>query len=272
MNPPATHVFDPSDRNQCHSRPRDDPRRSSGVSKVVQLPRRQSAAGTRQHLARASKEARSSRCSGKSGSGKSTLLRCIAGLIAPSSGRGHLPRRTTDRSQSRRRHGLPELCSSSLVDGAAERRDRPRGQGRPASERRERALQAIDRIGLDGFESAYPKELSGGMRQRVGFARALVVEPDALLMDEPFSALDVLTAREPSQRTAASLGRSGLSDSGHADRHAQHRRSGHPRRPDLRPRSQPGPHPHRDHLRALPSTGPPQRRHARHWSTRSTRS
>lgn len=83
---------------------------------------------------------------------------------------------------------LPWLTVQQNVELGLEAR------GIPADERAGAAGQAIDLIGLDGFESAYPKELSGGMRQRVGFARALVVEPDVLMMDEPFSALDVLTA------------------------------------------------------------------------------
>jgi NitT/TauT family transport system ATP-binding protein len=131
---------------------------------------------------------------GKSGSGKSTLLRCLAGLIAPTSGRALY----NDAPVVAANPGvamvfqtfalLPWLTVRQNVELGLEARNVPAG------ERRDRAERAIDLIGLDGFESAYPKELSGGMRQRVGFARALVVEPNALFMDEPFSALDVLTA------------------------------------------------------------------------------
>ncbi|GLH80767.1 ABC transporter ATP-binding protein [Bradyrhizobium sp. SSBR45G] len=131
---------------------------------------------------------------GRSGSGKSTLLRIIAGLVSPSSGeakcRGEIiagpPRGVAMVFQSFAL--FPWLTVLQNVELGLE------ALGIDSAERRKRALAAIDLIGLDGFESAYPKELSGGMRQRVGFARALVVHPDLLLMDEPFSALDVLTA------------------------------------------------------------------------------
>jgi NitT/TauT family transport system ATP-binding protein len=131
---------------------------------------------------------------GRSGSGKSTLLRIIAGLVAPSSGdakcRGETilspPNGVAMVFQSFAL--FPWLTVLQNVELGLE------ALGVDSAERRKRALAAIDLIGLDGFESAYPKELSGGMRQRVGFARALVVHPDLLLMDEPFSALDVLTA------------------------------------------------------------------------------
>lgn len=131
---------------------------------------------------------------GKSGSGKSTLLRIIAGLIKPSSGQALY-------------HGQPiggpvkglsmVFQSFALFPWLTVLQNVELGleaQGVSRAVRRARALEAIDVIGLDGFESAYPKELSGGMRQRVGFARALVVNPEVLLMDEPFSALDALTA------------------------------------------------------------------------------
>lgn len=131
---------------------------------------------------------------GKSGSGKSTLLRIIAGLISPSVGnvfyRGK-PVLSPVRGISMVFQNfalLPWLTVLQNVELGLE------ALGINREERRERALKAIDTIGLDGFESAFPKELSGGMRQRVGFARALVVNPDILLMDEPFSALDILTA------------------------------------------------------------------------------
>ncbi|WP_122553204.1 AAA-associated domain-containing protein [Pseudomonas viridiflava] len=130
---------------------------------------------------------------GRSGSGKSTLLRSIAGLVVPTEGKVIFPDRTPGKAMS---VGMvfqsfalfPWLTVLENVEVGLE------AQGVPAQQRRKRALAAIDLIGLDGFESAYPKELSGGMRQRVGMARALVIDPDVLLMDEPFSALDVLTA------------------------------------------------------------------------------
>ncbi|MEC3956617.1 nitrate/sulfonate/bicarbonate ABC transporter ATP-binding protein [Nocardia sp. CDC153] len=131
---------------------------------------------------------------GRSGSGKSTLLRLIAGLLAPTKGEVRYrdePLRGSNPGAALVFQSfalMPWLSVQDNVElGLAAR-------GVAPGERRQRALEAIDRIGLDGFETAYPKELSGGMRQRVGFARALVLEPDLLLMDEPFSALDVLTA------------------------------------------------------------------------------
>lgn len=131
---------------------------------------------------------------GKSGSGKSTLLRTIAGLIAPTTGNV----RYRGAPLSGANPGVAMVFQSFAlmpwltVQDNVELGLQARGVGE--KERRDAALAAIDLIGLDGFETAYPKELSGGMRQRVGFARALVLQPDALLMDEPFSALDVLTA------------------------------------------------------------------------------
>jgi NitT/TauT family transport system ATP-binding protein len=131
---------------------------------------------------------------GRSGSGKSTLLRVLCGLHAPSAGRvlaegRELKGANPDVAMVFQSFALlPWLTVQQNVEVGLE------AQGVAAHERRQRALEAIDMVGLDGFESAYPKELSGGMRQRVGFARAFVVRPKVLFMDEPFSALDVLTA------------------------------------------------------------------------------
>lgn len=131
---------------------------------------------------------------GKSGSGKSTLLRIIAGLIRPTEGE------VTYRGQAVEGpvNGIAMVFQSfALLPWLNVLQNVELGleaMGVARDERRQRAIEAIDTIGLDGFESALPKELSGGMRQRVGFARALVTNPDVLLMDEPFSALDVLTA------------------------------------------------------------------------------
>ena len=131
---------------------------------------------------------------GRSGSGKSTLLRLIAGLSTPAAGSiSYLGRTVTEPPP-----GIAMVFQSfALFPWLTVLENVQLGLealGLPPAEIRRRAIDAIDLIGLDGFESAYPRELSGGMRQRVGFARALVVHPNILLMDEPFSALDVLTA------------------------------------------------------------------------------
>jgi len=131
---------------------------------------------------------------GPSGSGKSTMLRMLTGLSRPSAGQVYW-------------HGKPiadaEINVSIVFQSFAlfpwltvlENVEAPlQARGVAPDERRSRSMRMLDTVGLDGFEAAYPKELSGGMRQRVGFARALVVEPEVLFMDEPFSALDVLTA------------------------------------------------------------------------------
>ena len=131
---------------------------------------------------------------GRTGSGKSTLLRIIAGLAPPSAGTvTYLGEEVTAPAP-----GIAMVFQSfALFPWLSVLENVQLGLealGLPEPEIRKRALAAIDLIGLDGYESAFPRELSGGMRQRVGFARALVVHPNILLMDEPFSALDVLTA------------------------------------------------------------------------------
>jgi NitT/TauT family transport system ATP-binding protein len=131
---------------------------------------------------------------GRSGCGKSTLLRIIAGLMPATSGNVAIEGEPVTAPAPQvamvfQSFALfPWLTVLENVEIGLE------AQGIGLDERRQRALAAIDLIGLDGYESAFPKELSGGMRQRVGLARALVVHPKVLLMDEPFSALDVLTA------------------------------------------------------------------------------
>ena len=131
---------------------------------------------------------------GRSGSGKSTLLRLIAGLARPTGGTiTYLGRDIVGPAPGiamvfQNFALFPWLTVLENVQLGLE------ALGLDDAEIRRRALAAIDLIGLDGYESAYPRELSGGMRQRVGFARALVVHPNIMLMDEPFSALDVLTA------------------------------------------------------------------------------
>lgn len=131
---------------------------------------------------------------GPSGCGKSTLLRIINGLIPATAGQVLYQGKQVD--------GINLECalvfqSFALLPWLSIKANVELGleaQGMPPAEREKRAGIYIDKVGLDGFEEAYPRELSGGMKQRVGLARALAVEPRVLMMDEPFSALDALTA------------------------------------------------------------------------------
>jgi NitT/TauT family transport system ATP-binding protein len=131
---------------------------------------------------------------GPSGCGKSTLLRIINGIVPQTSGQVLYKGKQVD--------GINLECalvfqSFALMPWLTVKANVELGleaQGLSLAEREKRAGIYIDKVGLDGFEEAYPRELSGGMKQRVGFARALAVEPKVLLMDEPFSALDALTA------------------------------------------------------------------------------
>jgi NitT/TauT family transport system ATP-binding protein len=131
---------------------------------------------------------------GPSGSGKSTMLRMLSGLSTPSAGQVYWHEKPIAGAEINvsivfQSFALfPWLTVLENVEAPLQAR------GVSPDERRERSMKMLDTVGLDGFEAAYPKELSGGMKQRVGFARALVVEPEVLFMDEPFSALDVLTA------------------------------------------------------------------------------
>jgi NitT/TauT family transport system ATP-binding protein len=131
---------------------------------------------------------------GPSGSGKSTMLRILTGLSTPTAGQVYWHEKPIAGAEINvsivfQSFALfPWLTVQENVEAPLQAR------GVSADVRRDRSMKMLDTVGLDGFEAAYPKELSGGMKQRVGFARALVVEPEVLFMDEPFSALDVLTA------------------------------------------------------------------------------
>lgn len=131
---------------------------------------------------------------GPSGSGKSTLLRILAGLMEPSSGEVLVHGAPLDGPNPNVAIVFQSFALFPWLDVLQNVELGLLAMNVSDEERRRRAVKAIDLIGLDGFEEAFPKELSGGMKQRVGFARALVVQPEVLFMDEPFSALDVLTA------------------------------------------------------------------------------
>ncbi|EPF19199.1 ABC transporter, ATP-binding protein [Cedecea davisae DSM 4568] len=133
---------------------------------------------------------------GRSGSGKSTLLRMVAGLVEPDIGSivcCDLPINGPGKHTSMVFQSFALFPWLNVFDSVA---FGLQAQGLSSDEVGKRTMDMLDLIGLSGYEKAYPRELSGGMRQRVGFARALAVEPELLLMDEPFSALDIFTGNK----------------------------------------------------------------------------
>jgi NitT/TauT family transport system ATP-binding protein len=131
---------------------------------------------------------------GPSGSGKSTMLRMLTGLSKPTAGQVYWHEKPISEAEINVSIVFQSFALFPWLTVLENVQAPLQARGIPPVERHERSMKMLDTVGLDGFEAAYPKELSGGMRQRVGFARALVVEPEVLFMDEPFSALDVLTA------------------------------------------------------------------------------
>src|ERR1700689_1996230 len=131
---------------------------------------------------------------GPSGSGKSTMPRMLSGLSRPSAGQVYWHEKPIAEAEINVAIVFQSFALFPWLTGLENVEAPLQARGVDPEERRTRSMRMLDTVGRDGFESAYPKELSGGMKQRVGFARALVVEPEVLFMDEPFSALDVLTA------------------------------------------------------------------------------
>ncbi|MFI6575677.1 glycine betaine/L-proline ABC transporter ATP-binding protein [Nocardiopsis sp. NPDC050513] len=142
---------------------------------------------------------------GLSGSGKSTLIRCLTRLIEPTAGQilldgEDIEQASPQRLRELRRHKLAMvfqhfglLPNRKIIDNVAYGLE---VRGMPRADRHARAREMIEMVGLGGYENARPRELSGGMQQRVGLARALAVDPQVLLFDEPFSALDPLIRRD----------------------------------------------------------------------------